>query len=147
MPSGHTATAFVMFGLLTRCVEGRTNRFALILLATFVGWSRVVCGVHWPVDVLSGAAIGLFAAWVGLYIADRQKLRVRLYIPLTALMLGCAGYLVFYDGGFNATQITGPLLGLATLGFWFSSWARFFALAQRRLLDRRARRAAALTAR
>lgn len=147
MPSGHTATAFVMFGLLTRTVQGRTNRLALLLMATLVGWSRVVCGVHWPVDVLSGAAIGLFSAWAGLRLTDSAKLRVRLYIPLVALMLGCAGFLWFYDAGFSANRFTAPLLGTVVLGYWFASWTGFFRTAHRRQGEVRARRAAALAGR
>lgn len=147
MPSGHTATAFVMFGLLTRTVQGRADRLALLLMATLVAWSRVVCGVHWPVDVLSGAAIGLFAAWAGLWLTDNAKLRVRLYIPLSALMLGCAGYLWVYDGGFTATRFTAPLLGTLVLAYWFLAWAGFFRTAHRRKGEARARRAAALAGR
>jgi len=34
-------------------------RFPLYLLAAAVAWSRVYVGVHYPLDVLAGAVLGL----------------------------------------------------------------------------------------
>jgi len=54
-PSGHTVTAFVIaacFSVGTR----KSTRFLFYALAVAVGASRVWVGVHWPVDVIAGAA-------------------------------------------------------------------------------------------
>jgi undecaprenyl-diphosphatase len=57
LPSGHAATsaagAFILAYLLGR------GGFWLVLLAVAIGFSRVYVGVHYPFDVLAGAAIGL----------------------------------------------------------------------------------------
>mgnify|MGYP003564806564 FL=1 len=142
-PSGHTATAFVMAGLLTRCFKTFQNRAAMLLLALTIAWSRVACGVHWPIDVLVGGALGLISAWMGLRLTDGIKLRVWGYTPIAALMLACAGYLWFHDGGFDATRITAPVLGAVVVIYWVSSWGYFFAVAHHRSVMRDLRRAGA----
>lgn len=56
-PSGHTALAFtaaLIVGKENERIEGW-----LVLLAVLVGISRIWLGVHYPVDVLGGALIGL----------------------------------------------------------------------------------------
>lgn len=57
-PSGHTAGAFAlaisMFGAYPSLAP------ALVLVAVIVGWARMYLGVHYPIDVLAGACIGVF---------------------------------------------------------------------------------------
>jgi undecaprenyl-diphosphatase len=70
-PSGHTTAAFACycaFAVVLGRGRGRpvqTNLLAVALgIATMVGTSRVLLGVHWLSDVLAGAALGL--AWFSL---------------------------------------------------------------------------------
>lgn len=121
-PSGHTATAFVMAGLLTRAVRGWYNRLAVLLGAVFIGWSRVAVGVHWPVDVLAGAGIGLVSAFIGLRLTDRVRLRSAVYMSISGVLLASCGYLFFHHGGFAATRITAPLLGAVAIAQWGVCW-------------------------
>jgi undecaprenyl-diphosphatase len=60
-PSGHAAGSMAVAVTL-----GRRSRAALPLLFAAIGvaWSRVVLGVHFPSDVLAGAALGAALAWV-----------------------------------------------------------------------------------
>jgi undecaprenyl-diphosphatase len=57
LPSGHAATSAAGAVILAYLI-GRGGLW-LGLLAVAIGFSRVYIGVHYPLDVLAGAAIGL----------------------------------------------------------------------------------------
>ncbi|MFN2467908.1 MAG: phosphatase PAP2 family protein [Gaiellaceae bacterium] len=59
-PSGHATMSFACALLLTWS-RPRLAPF-LFALAAAVAWSRVYVGVHYPLDVLGGAALGLALA-------------------------------------------------------------------------------------
>ncbi len=73
--SGHTlsATCLTLAFLLWRGARGRSIKVGgTLLLAVAVceaGMSRLVCGVHYPTDVLGGVLLG--AAWLAALIALR----------------------------------------------------------------------------
>ena len=62
-PSGHSASAFAFATGAARVLPGSAGA-PLRALATLVSYSRVHVGVHYPVDVLAGAFIGVSAAEV-----------------------------------------------------------------------------------
>jgi undecaprenyl-diphosphatase len=55
-PSGHSTTAFAAATVLALYVP--RFRVPLFVLAALIAWSRVVVGVHYPLDVLGGAVLG-----------------------------------------------------------------------------------------
>jgi undecaprenyl-diphosphatase len=66
-PAGHAATAFA--GAMVLAYVARRAAPVLFLTAALIGFSRVYDGVHYPTDVLAGAALGVvvglaaIAAW------------------------------------------------------------------------------------
>ncbi len=62
-PSGHTARAFAV-ATLTILMRGRKYSF-LLALAFGVGISRVVLGVHYPLDVVGGSFLGALIGVLG----------------------------------------------------------------------------------
>lgn len=59
-PSGHTSIAFTGAEFI-RKEYGWPWGIPAYAAASFVGWSRVESRNHWTVDVLAGAAIGIFS--------------------------------------------------------------------------------------
>jgi undecaprenyl-diphosphatase len=66
-PSGHAATSFACATVLSAFAPRLTPLF--LVLATAVAFSRVYVGVHYPLDVIAGAALGALvgAGWVWLW--------------------------------------------------------------------------------
>ncbi len=73
-PSGHTMTAAVLAGLLIMAANQNWQRWLALLLVVLVGLSRVMVGVHFPIDTLVGGGIGLLAAGLGYLTAARFNL-------------------------------------------------------------------------
>jgi len=75
-PSGHTASAFTVLGLLVMAgaLRGIWPQLLGLVLALLVGLSRVVVGAHWPSDVLAGAALGWCCGGFAVVLARRLAL-------------------------------------------------------------------------
>jgi len=123
-PSGHTATAFLWVGCLLVLTRHWWLRVPLLVLGVLVGLSRVAVGVHWPVDTLAGAAIGLFCAWLGFALARRWQggLSVIGYLLLSALLVYANLRLLTHDSGYPYADGVASLLGgvgLIVLSYYF----------------------------
>jgi len=69
-PSGHATMSFACATVLA-VLEPRTAPL-LFTLAAAIAYSRLYLGVHWPVDVLAGAALGVATSLLLLAI-DRRR--------------------------------------------------------------------------
>ena len=67
-PSGHTAAAFSLATSLSITYPKWYVIAPSALWACGVGLSRINQGVHYPSDVLAGAAIGVGCAFVNVYV-------------------------------------------------------------------------------
>jgi membrane-associated phospholipid phosphatase len=69
-PSGHTTSAFSTALALTVLIGRQSAAFALALLASALGFSRIYLSQHFTVDAIGGATIGIVTAllvWWWLY--------------------------------------------------------------------------------
>ncbi|MET0901771.1 MAG: phosphatase PAP2 family protein [Acidimicrobiales bacterium] len=57
-PSGHTTMAFALAAVLHPMLPPRL-RWIPWVLAVLVGVARIYAGVHWPMDVVGGACLGI----------------------------------------------------------------------------------------
>ena len=72
-PSGHAFVPVVYFGVLAGVLAaGPRWRATVVLVAAFLGFSRVYLGYHYPSDVVAGWALAV--VWLTLWaiIADRR---------------------------------------------------------------------------
>ncbi len=72
-PSGHAATSFACATVLARAAP----RLAvpLYVLAAAIAYSRVYVGVHYPFDVVAGAALGIATTLLTLAASRRRSRR------------------------------------------------------------------------
>jgi undecaprenyl-diphosphatase len=71
MPSSHAATSFAGAVVLTYLLP-RAAPF-VFLLAVAISFSRIYVGVHYPSDVLAGAALGAAVAFVALLLVRARR--------------------------------------------------------------------------
>lgn len=103
-PSGHTTTAFAFAGALSLLLRRPPITTLLICAASLVGISRIVVGVHWPLDVLAGAMTGWLCAICGVAIAQHAQWGMRATAQQTfAVMLAAAAgvLLTYYQTGYE----------------------------------------------
>lgn len=61
-PSGHAAFFFAL-SLIVYFYNKKAG-LLFFVASTLMGICRVLTGLHWPTDILGGAAVGLFSAWL-----------------------------------------------------------------------------------
>ena len=77
-PSGHSADAFVSGIFLFYLLKNSTYseyRFLPLIFASLMALLRVILGVHYPSDILVGAAIGILGAYFIIYKRPEYLLR------------------------------------------------------------------------
>lgn len=63
-PSGHTCSSFAAASAWHWLVPKKWIRVSGWVMAVCMGLSRLYIGVHYPTDVIAGAAVGVFCGWV-----------------------------------------------------------------------------------
>ncbi len=102
--SSHAANVFAVATLVAGIVRRRLLTVCLLLWAALVSYSRIYLGVHYPGDILCGAALG---AVIGLLVC---RLYVR-FVPSTT------PFPSRYVNVFVASELL-TLLVVAVLGIW-----------------------------
>ena len=67
-PSGHTFGSFAAATAMSRAI-GNKKAIAAFLLGTIIGFSRIYFFLHYPSDVLAGAALGVGFGTLAWYVA------------------------------------------------------------------------------
>jgi len=58
-PSGHAAFFFALSTVV--CLYNKKTGILFFIASFLISISRVFCGIHWPSDIIAGAAIGIFS--------------------------------------------------------------------------------------
>jgi membrane-associated phospholipid phosphatase len=95
-PSGHAQNALMFWGAIALKVHRKWFTAFAVLLIFMIGFSRLYLGLHWPLDVIGGWAIGgallfgferTYGFWVGDGYTFRQRLLWGSIIPLSTLLV------------------------------------------------------------
>ncbi|MEX2592503.1 MAG: phosphatase PAP2 family protein [Anditalea sp.] len=72
--SSHAANSFALATYLTLIFHHRIRGFAwLYVWAALVAYTRVYVGVHYPMDILIGAFVGILAGWLAWFALKKAK--------------------------------------------------------------------------
>ena len=82
-PSGHTLHCFIAAAVLMR-FDKRLGR-PMLAIAVLVAFSRLYLYVHFPTDVLAGAALGALIGWLTAFVFDRLRSRRARKISMEAV--------------------------------------------------------------
>ena len=69
-PSGHTLSAFALFGLFALIYKNKLVYIIMLLLSMLVAFSRVYLMHHFYMDVLAGSLVGVFLSTFIYYICN-----------------------------------------------------------------------------
>lgn len=86
-PSGHSVTAGAVYTSVYRFANRRAVRVFCAAVIPLVMFSRLYLGVHYPKDVLVGAALGVGCAFVGLWLTERREDPLPVYLGALAVVL------------------------------------------------------------
>jgi undecaprenyl-diphosphatase len=72
--SSHAANTFALAIYLNLLFRDRLKGFGwLYLWAVVISYTRIYLGVHYPLDIVVGALVGLLSGWVGWLLAKKAK--------------------------------------------------------------------------
>lgn len=117
-PSGHAVTAFALACTLLPLCRHAWSRALLLCAAIAIAASRVIVGVHWPLDLLAGAALGALLALVAWRLACRWTfgLTPTGHQALIAVNMLACGIALFDTPDYPAALGLQLLLGSVALG-------------------------------
>ncbi|MBS1250879.1 MAG: Phosphatidylglycerophosphatase B [Chloroflexi bacterium] len=108
-PSGHAQNAASLWGLGAASLKRRWAWIAAIFVIFFIGLSRIYLGVHFPVDVLTGWAVGALFLWV--FLKAEKPLETWFKEQSLSAQLGACF-------GVSVLIVMAGILAKATLGTW-----------------------------
>lgn len=128
-PSGHTATIFAWAGVLALGFRNGWLGAGLLLIAAAVGLSRIMVGVHWPLDVLGGALLGWMSAVWATGLARRWPPGVEAATQrlIVAVLVMAALYLLLWPvTSYADTQVVQRVIALGCLVLALPGLIRLF---------------------
>ena len=113
--SSYAANTFGVAVLLISVFRDKLFTYAMLLFAVLVSYSRIYMGVHFPGDVICGAAMGAMIGW-GVYLVY-NKVRSHLY-TIGKLDTLRNPYIISYYTRFYAVYIFMAILFAVILSFF-----------------------------
>ena len=96
VPSGHAFSLFLFLSCLVTSGMIKKNYFILLIFAfSFIAFTRVFVGAHWPMDILIGASLGFSLPILLASLANKKsKILDALYLLIFIILIIIAFYLI-----------------------------------------------------
>ena len=124
LPSGHSQSSVVVWGVLASYIHKRWAWVAAALLAVLVGFSRVYLGVHFPTDVLAGWALGVVLLVGYIFLVPHIEIwlkKMSLFVRLALVVVIPLTIALIYpsDDSLSAMGVfLGAGVGIVLTGHW-----------------------------
>ncbi len=120
-PSGHSQLTMAFTGICHYTFRKKIILTAGLILTLLTGISRIYLGVHTPVDVLCGFAVGIVCVMAGKVFMDNLKYKNRISL-IIAVVIWVVAFLIkdndlYKMGGFFTAFIAGHILDEKILHF------------------------------
>ncbi|MDP4239798.1 MAG: phosphatase PAP2 family protein [Bacteroidota bacterium] len=104
--SSHAANAFGFAMLSSLLIKRKLYTYAIFLWAVITAYSRIYLGVHYPLDILGGAAVGVLAAFGCYWLIRKYRpsliqqdandvSEMTIIVPVSVLSLSFIGIIVY----------------------------------------------------
>ena len=130
-PSGHTTGAASFYSSLAFTFRKKWLSYVCAIVILLVGFSRMYLGVHWPIDVFGGLALGITVTFIAydwfsrLYDRTEALIRFCLTVGITALILTLLLAVLIHTQRVDEVGFADPmkLFSLAAGGYLGFAWA------------------------
>ena len=113
-PSGHTLTAFLFASICSCFLKRIWITFTLLTMATFVGFTRIALGIHWPIDTLIGGVLGCMIGLIAYTLSKRffKFYGTKMYVFTTCIFVMACIILLAHKNDYTFAQ---PILSIVAL--------------------------------
>lgn len=113
-PSGHTLTAFLFASICACFLQRIWITFALLAVATLVGFTRIALGIHWPIDALMGGVLGCIIGLSAYTLSKRffKFYGTKMYVFTTFIFVMACIILLTHKNDYTLAQ---PMLSIVAL--------------------------------
>jgi membrane-associated phospholipid phosphatase len=127
-PSGHTTSICMVAAIFILSIRFNWIKMLVFIIAVIVSFSRVIVGVHWPIDIFGGVIVGWFSGWSGLALIRRYRWGIRTTgrHVFSILLILCALAMLFVNHtGYPQAEIFQRILGGVMLLYGLYEYKKF----------------------
>ena len=103
-PSGHTQGTAALWTITAKELKNKRTYILAIALVLLVALSRLYLGVHWPIDVIFGALIGIVWALICCFLFD-LSVKTNNKLILLIILIPATISVFFYGGSTNIDTV------------------------------------------
>jgi membrane-associated phospholipid phosphatase len=118
-PSGHAQNAVVVWAYLATWVAQRWFSIVAVIMVLLISFSRLYLGVHFPIDIVGGLAIGAVLTWkLPVWLETWAESGFRLDLTASLAVVGGSALVTLATRDLTLAMISGSLVGFLASVAW-----------------------------